>query len=199
MIRPPVLHLASTSPRRREILAALRLEFSVGHVDVDETPQIGETPADMVLRLAVAKAEAGIVNTRDLVLAADTAVVVDGRSLGKPTDERDCLAMLDALSGRGHKVLTGVALRGPNGTSTAMSSTDVYFREISRDEALAYWQSGEPRDKAGAYAIQGLGGVFVERIEGSYSGVVGLPVFETVTLLGEAGLDVTTMWTAHGG
>jgi septum formation protein len=124
MIRPPVLHLASTSPRRREILAALRLEFSVGHVDVDETPQIGETPADMVLRLAVAKAEAGIVNTRDLVLAADTAVVVDGRSLGKPTDERDCLAMLDALSGRGHKVLTGVALRGPNGTSTAMSSTD---------------------------------------------------------------------------
>jgi septum formation protein len=199
MIRPPVLHLASTSPRRREILAALRLEFSVGHVDVDETPQIGETPADMVLRLAVAKAEAGIVNTRDLVLAADTAVVVNGRSLGKPTDESDCLAMLDALSGCGHKVLTGVALRGPNGTSTAMSATDVYFREISRDEALAYWQSGEPSDKAGAYAIQGLGGVFVERIEGSYSGVVGLPVFETVTLLREAGLDVTTMWTAHGG
>jgi septum formation protein len=198
MIRPPVLHLASTSPRRREVLAALQLEFSVGHVDVDETPQAGETAADMVLRLAVAKAEAGIADAGDLVLAADTAVVVDGRSLGKPADEHDCLAMLDVLSGRGHKVLTGVALRGPNGTSTALSATDVYFREISRDEALAYWQSGEPSDKAGAYAIQGLGGVFVERIEGSYSGVVGLPVFETVTLLREAGLDVTTMWTADG-
>ena len=198
MIRPPALHLASTSPRRREILAALQLEFSVGHVDVDETPQVGEAPADMALRLARAKAEAGIAGNHDLVLAADTVVAVDGRSLGKPADEQDCLAMLDALSGRSHKVLTGVALRGPDGTSTALSVTDVYFREISRDEALAYWQSGEPCDKAGAYAIQGLGGVFVERIEGSYSGVVGLPVFETVTLLTEAGLDVVTMWTAHG-
>lgn len=198
MIRTPALHLASTSPRRREILAALQLEFTVGHVDVDETPQIGEAPVDMALRLARAKAEAGTAGTHDLVLAADTVVVVDGRSLGKPADEQDCLDMLDALSGRGHKVLTGVALRGPDGTRTALSATDVYFREISRDEALAYWQSGEPSDKAGAYAIQGLGGVFVERIEGSYSGVVGLPVFETVTLLREAGLDVATMWTAHG-
>ena len=198
MIRPPALHLASTSPRRREILAALQLEFSVGHVDVDETPLVGEAPADMALRLARAKAEAGIAGAHDLVLAADTVVVVDGRSLGKPADEQDCLAMLDALSGRGHKVLTGVALRGPGGTSTALSTTNVYFREISSDEALAYWQSGEPRDKAGAYAIQGLGGVFVERLEGSYSGVVGLPVFETVALLREAGLDVATMWTANG-
>ena len=198
MIRPPALHLASTSPRRREILAALQLEFSVGPVDVDETPQVGEAPADMALRLARAKAEAGNAGTHDLVLAADTVVVVDGHSLGKPADEQDCLAMLDALSGRSHKVLTGVALRGPDGTSTALSETDVYFREISRDEARAYWQSGEPSDKAGAYAIQGLGGVFVERIEGSYSGVVGLPVFETVALLREAGLDVVTMWTAHG-
>ena len=198
MIRPPALHLASTSPRRREILSALQLKFSVGHVDVDETPKVGEAPADMALRLARAKAEAGIAGACDLILAADTVVAVDGRSLGKPADERDCLDMLDALSGRSHKVLTGVALRGPDGTITALSATDVYFREISRDEALAYWQSGEPADKAGAYAIQGLGGVFVERIEGSYSGVVGLPVFETVTLLREAGLDVMTKWTAHG-
>jgi len=165
-------------------------------VDVDETQLVGETPTDMVLRLAIAKAEAAVVNTGNLVLGADTAVVIDGRALGKPADEADCLAMLDALSGRGHKVFTGVALRGPNGTSTALSETDVYFREISRDEALAYWQSGEPHDKAGAYAIQGLGGVFVERIEGSYSGVVGLPVFETVVLLRKAGLDVVTTWTA---
>ena len=198
MIRPPALHLASTSPRRREILAALQLEFSVGHVDVDETPQLGEAPEDMALRLARAKAEAGLAGTQDLVLAADTVVAVDGRSLGKPVDEQDCLAMLNALSGRSHTVVTGVALRGPDGTSTALSATDVYFRKIRRDEALAYWQSGEPCDKAGAYAIQGLGGVFVEWIEGSYSGVVGLPVFETVALLREAGLDVVTMWTAHG-
>jgi hypothetical protein len=115
----------------------------------------------MALRLARAKAEAGNAGTHDLVLAADTVVVVDGHSLGKPADEQDCLAMLGALSGRSHKVLTGVALRGPDETSTALSETDVYFREISRDEARAYWQSGEPSDKAGAYAIQGLGGVFV--------------------------------------
>jgi septum formation protein len=100
--------------------------------------------------------------------------------------------MLERLSGRGHKVLTGVALHGARGTQTVLSETDVYFREISRDEALAYWQSGEPCDKAGAYAVQGLGGVFVERIEGSYSGVVGLPVFETATLLSNAGLGVVT-------
>ena len=167
-------------------------------VDVDESPQEGETPGEMAVRLAVAKAEAADASGIGMALGADTVVVIDGCALGKPKDEADCLAMLEMLSGRGHKVLTGVALHGPHGTSTALSETDVYFREISRDEALAYWQSGEPCDKAGAYAIQGLGGVFVERIEGSYSGVVGLPVFETVALLKEAGLDLVTMWTAHG-
>jgi septum formation protein len=192
MITPPILHLASTSPRRREILAALNLDFTVVHVDVDETPLDGEVPDEMVLRLAVAKAEAAAIGPGHLSLGADTAVVIDGRILGKPADEADCLAMLAALSGRGHRVVTGVALGDGDGTRTALSATDVYFREISRDEALAYWQSGEPRDKAGAYAIQGLGGAFVERIEGSYSGVVGLPVFETVALLNEAGLGLMT-------
>ena len=195
----PVLHLASTSPRRREILTSLDLDFTVVPVAVDETVLDGETPGDMVLRLAVAKAEAANVGAGELALGADTAVVVDGRALGKPEDESDCLAMLQALSGRGHKVLTGVALQGPGGTRTALSETDVYFREISRDEALAYWQSGEPSDKAGAYAIQGLGGAFVERIEGSYSGVVGLPVFETVALLAHAGVNVVTKQTANDG
>jgi septum formation protein len=188
----PVLHLASTSPRRREILAALNLDFTVVHVDVDETPCAGESPGDMVLRLAVAKVEAAPIGPEHRVLGADTAVVINGRALGKPVDEADCLAMLAALSGRRHEVVTGVALSGPDGTRTALSETDVYFREIRRDEALAYWQSGEPCDKAGAYAIQGLGGAFVERIEGSYSGVVGLPVFETVALLNEAGFDLMT-------
>ena len=192
MSTPPVLHLASTSPRRREILAALNLDFTVVHVEVDETPLDGEVPDEMVLRLAVAKAEAAAIGPEQVSLGADTVVVIDGRILGKPVDEADCLAMLAALSGRGHKVVTGVALGGAGGTRTALSETDVYFREISRDEALAYWQSGEPRDKAGAYAIQGLGGAFVERIEGSYSGVVGLPVFETLALLNEAGLGLMT-------
>lgn len=192
MTRSPTLILASTSPRRREILAALGLDFTVVPVDVDESPQEGETPGDMALRLAVAKAGAADARGNNIVLGADTIVAIDGCALGKPIDKADCLAMLERLSGRGHKVLTGVALHGAQGTQTALSETDVYFREISRDEALAYWQSGEPCDKAGAYAVQGLGGVFVERIEGSYSGVVGLPVFETATLLASAGLGVVS-------
>jgi len=192
MTRTPTLILASTSPRRREILAALGLDFTVVPVDVDESPQDGETPGDMALRLAVVKAAAADAHDNNIVLGADTIVAIDGSALGKPTDKADCLAMLEQLSGRGHKVLTGVALHGAQGTQTALSETDVYFREISRDEALAYWQSGEPCDKAGAYAVQGLGGVFVERIEGSYSGVVGLPVFETATLLANAGLGVVS-------
>ena len=187
---PRVLHLASTSPRRREILAALAIDFTITRVDVDEEPLAGESPDEMVVRLAIAKAGAAAVDDTDLALGADTAVVVDGHALGKPADQADCLRMLDLLSGRAHKVVTGVALCGANRTWTALSKTDVYFREISRDEALAYWQSGEPCDKAGAYAIQGLGGAFVERIEGSYSNVVGLPVFETVALLSDAGFDV---------
>ena len=186
----PTLHLASTSPRRREILLSLGLAFDVVPVDVDETPRAGESPREMVLRLSVAKAQAAEIGAGGVALGSDTAVVVDAQVLGKPRDREDCLEMLAQLSGRAHRVLTGVALSHRQGTTTALSGTDVYFREISRDEALAYWQSGEPRDKAGAYAIQGLGGAFVERIEGSYTGVVGLPVFETIELLRAAGIDV---------
>ena len=190
MRETPTLHLASTSPRRREILASLGLEFDVVPVDVDETPRIDEPPEEMVLRLSVAKARAAEIGAGGVALGSDTAVVVDRHVLGKPLDREDCLEMLGQLSGRAHRVLTGVALSHRQGTATALSETDVYFREISRDEALAYWQSGEPRDKAGAYAIQGLGGAFVERIEGSYTGVVGLPVFETIELLRAAGIDL---------
>ncbi len=192
MTRPFDIKLASSSPRRREILATLGLEFSIVAVDVDESPLADEGAGDMVVRLAVAKAEAAAAGPRDIVIAADTAVVVDGRILGKPEHCEDCLAMLEALAGRRHQVFTGVALNRGDTTRTAVSETDVYFREIGQDEALAYWQSGEPRDKAGGYAIQGLGGVFVERIEGSYSGVVGLPVFETAALLRQAGFDLVT-------
>lgn len=190
MSQPPPLVLASTSPRRREILATLGLQFTVQHVDVDEVCLAGETPEQMVLRLAAAKADAAVADAQSLVLGADTVVVVDDRILGKPADEAEALSMLQRLSGRAHAVLTGVALHGPQGTRTALAVTDVYFRDISQEEAHAYWQSGEPCDKAGAYAVQGLGGAFVERIEGSYSGVVGLPVFETLQLLSAAGLDL---------
>lgn len=188
----PILHLASTSPRRREILEALGLSFSAAGVDVVEQRDRSETAEAMVLRLSKAKAQAADVDASRIVIAADTAVVLDDDIFGKPQDREAALATLARLSGRTHKVLTGVAVRTPQGLRTALSTTEVQFREIRPDEALAYWQSGEPRDKAGAYAIQGRGGVFVEAISGSYSGVVGLPVFETAQLLREAGIRVLT-------
>jgi len=183
-----LLHLASTSPRRREILETLGIEFDVVPVATDESPLQGETPGEMVLRLAIAKADAA--DHGEFVLAADTIVVLGDRVLGKPRDVDDAIEMLLALSGRTHAVMTGVALKTPAGTRSVLSTTDVQFREIGRDEAYRYWQSGEPCDKAGAYGIQGLGGMFVKAIEGSYSGVMGLPVFETVELLKSAGLKV---------
>ena len=186
----PVLHLASASPRRKEILTALGLEFTARGAEVEEYRLADESPEQMVLRLAIAKASAADVDLACLVIGSDTAVVLDGEALGKPRDQDQAVEMLLRLSGRGHRVLTGVALRGPDGVQTALSSTDVFFREISRNEALAYWHSGEPRDKAGAYGIQGRGGAFVESIAGSYSGVVGLPIFETARLLKQAGIDI---------
>jgi septum formation protein len=186
----PSLHLASSSPRRTEILAALGLSFSVAGVAVDERRLDGEAASAMVLRLARAKAESVAADGSRLVLAADTVVVLGEDIFGKPGDCDEALQMLERLSGRTHRVLTGVALCSAQGVRTALSETEVRFREISPDEALAYWQSGEPCDKAGAYAIQGRGGAFVEAISGSYSGVVGLPVFETVALLNEAGMRV---------
>ena len=159
-------------------------------MDVDERQLPGEAADAMVLRLAAAKAAAGRSTHAGPVLGADTAVVVDGDVFGKPQDEADALAMLDRLSGRTHKVVTGVALSWNGGEKTALSSSEVRFRQISPAEALAYWQSGEPAGKAGAYAIQGQGGVFVEEIHGSYSGIVGLPVFETAGLLAAAGIEV---------
>ena len=184
------MHLASSSPRRNEILAALGLEFSSTGVDLDERQLQGETPEAMVLRLAAAKAAAAEVDAATLVLGADTAVVLGEQVFGKPRDGGEAVAMLTDLSGRTHRVLTGVALRTPEGVQTALSATEVQFREIRPDEARAYWQSGEPCDKAGAYAIQGLGGAFVAAISGSYSGVVGLPVCETVELLPQAGVEI---------
>jgi septum formation protein len=185
----PELHLASSSARRCEILTALGLCFSHAGVDIDESRAPGESVADMVLRLAREKAQAAdAVNLP--ILGADTIVTLDDRIFGKPASRDDGLAMLQALSGRSHHVLTGVACVSGGVLATTLSTTQVRFRDINPDEALAYWQSGEPEGKAGSYAIQGLGGVFVESLHGSYSGVVGLPVYETAALLRNAGIAV---------
>lgn len=186
------IHLASSSPRRHEILTALGLSFTAAGVDIDESRYDGEPVADMVVRLAIAKAAAAREAVDQLlpVIAADTAVAVDDEVLGKPGSQDEALQMLASLSGRTHTVLTGVALDYAGVVRTATTRTEVRFREISPDEAQSYWQSGEPLDKAGAYAVQGIAGIFVEDISGSYSGVVGLPVFETAALLADAGFDV---------
>lgn len=182
------IHLASQSPRRRELLAQIGIRHDVIDVEVDETPRAGEAPAEYVLRLALAKARAGHRLRPDRpVLGADTAVVQDDRILGKPLDRQDAAAMLAQLSGREHRVLTAVALVGDR-EQTRLSVSHVRFRPIDAAEAAAYWETGEPADKAGGYAVQGLGALFVESIGGSYSGVMGLPLFETGELLRRAGI-----------
>jgi len=188
-MRKPDLHLASSSARRREILTNLGVSFSYAGVDIDESRSSGEPVADMVLRLALEKAQAANVDALP-VLGADTIVTLDDQVFGKPASQDDALTMLQALSGSRHQVLTGVACISGDTVATAVSTTEVRFRDIDPDEALAYWQSGEPRGKAGSYAIQGRGGIFVESLSGSYSGVVGLPVYETAALLQGVGIAV---------
>jgi septum formation protein len=189
---PGFIYLASGSPRRRELLQQIGIPFQVIQADLDETVAAGEKPFDYVSRLAAAKAEAGWLRCRDLpeapVLAADTAVILDGRILGKPTDRDDAMKMLHLISGRTHEVLTAVALRTQPGTQVKVSRSSVTFRPIAAEEAIRYWDTGEPRDKAGAYAIQGYAAVFITDIKGSYSGVMGLPLFETAQLLESAGV-----------
>ncbi|MHA6163815.1 Maf family protein [Pseudomonas sichuanensis] len=181
----PQLYLASGSPRRRELLTQIGVPFTVVSAPIDETPLPGEAPAAYVERLAQAKAVAGFARTdgNGVVLGADTTVVLDDEILGKPEDREHFLAMLGDLSKREHQVLTAVALTDGQRSISRCVSTSVRFRAISFEEALRYWASGEPLDKAGGYAIQGLGAVFVSGIEGSYSAVVGLPLSETAELL----------------
>jgi len=186
----PKLHLASSSPRRSQILERMGLEFTAAGVDIDERQHSGESADIMVVRLAVEKACAVAPEPGQVVLGADTAVVLDGEVFGKPADQADALRMLRMLSGRCHQVMTGVAVRSGSAADSVLSVTEVRFREIGPDEALDYWQSGEPFGKAGAYAIQGLGGAFVESIAGSYTGVVGLPIYETAELLRSAGIEL---------
>ncbi len=183
------IYLASASPRRRELLAQIGVPFRVVEADVDESPRAAEPPEGYVRRLAEHKAEAVWASTGDApVLGADTTVEIDGRILGKPADEPDGIAMLALLSGRTHRVFTAVAIRSNAGTRSQLSRSEVSFRPIGEAERRAYWRTGEPRGKAGGYAIQGYAAVFVEDLRGSYSGVVGLPLFETAALLTATGV-----------
>jgi septum formation protein len=187
----PVLRLASASPRRRQLLELIGVPHVVLPADIDETPHVAELADQYVTRLAREKASAIWSRHQDLpVLAADTTVVVDREILGKPESESDAELMLGKLSGRSHVVHTGIALRTAQGVTVALSTTSVSFAPITRAQMRAYWSSGEPEGKAGAYAIQGLGAVFVSGISGSYTGVMGLPLFETAALLRAHGIPV---------
>ena len=184
--------LASASPRRRSLLQQIGVSFRQQIAAVDETPLDNESAQDYVVRLAVAKARAVRHQSGDdeaPVLGADTAVVVDGRLLGKPADLSHARDMLQLLSGRRHQVLSAVAVVKDR-QAVAVSDSSVWFRALSEKDIEDYWKSGEPRDKAGAYGIQGVGAIFVERLEGSYSGVMGLPLYETARLLQGFGIRV---------
>lgn len=185
------LVLASASPRRSELLRQIGVHFVVQPVDICEEPVEGEAPTDYVARLAKEKAEAGYaMSAGKPVLGSDTAVVLGARILGKPQSEQDAIDMLMALSGRSHQVMTGVAIADCHGTRVRVVITVVHFKELTSELCRNYWASGEPQDKAGAYGIQGLGAVFVDRIEGSYSSVVGLPLAETAEMLERSGVPI---------
>jgi len=204
----PTLYLASQSPRRVELLQQLGLQFEKLCLDVDEARNSGELPEDFVGRLGLDKAMAGYRALIDqslpllatlpfAVLGADTIVVCDDKILGKPTSEADAGQILRLLSGRSHSVYTGVSViysdtSGEYSVHSMTNKTQVTFRTIEPAEVKWYWQSGEPRDKAGAYGIQGLGAIFVSQLEGSYSSVVGLPLFETSQLLSQLGFCFNT-------
>jgi septum formation protein len=191
------LILASTSPRRAELLRQIGVAFEPRAIEVDESPRTGEVAAETALRLAVAKAEAGRSQATpgQAVLAADTLVSLDGEPLGKPRDREDFFAMLRRLSGRRHEVYTAVALAWEDQIQSFLSVSHVDFRPLLDAELAAYWATGEPQDKAGGYAIQGLAAIFVTRLEGSFSGVMGLPLFETAELLQQAGIP---LWSTTG-
>ena len=186
------VYLASASPRRSELLRQIGVRFEVRPAAIAEDQTPGEAPDAYVLRLAAAKAAAVwaalAAGERAPVLAADTAVVLDGEVLGKPADRLEAARMLERLSGRSHRVLTAVALRAGAGTESLLSDSEVRFRATTAAERLAYSATDEPLDKAGGYGIQGRAAVFVEYVRGSYSGVVGLPLFETAALLARCGV-----------
>jgi len=189
------VYLASQSPRRRELLTQIGVAFETLDVEVDETRLEAEQPQQYVERVALLKAKAGYEKlsgrTDRPVLGADTTVVLDEQCLGKPENTASAMHMLHSLSGRQHEVLSAVALITTDNTYTALSRSQVTFDDVSDAQIQAYCESGEPLGKAGAYAIQGRGAVFVRQLQGSYSGVMGLPVYETAQLLRQASEALT--------
>jgi len=184
------LILASQSPRRQQLLTQLDYQFSCQPADIDETELLNESPSDYVCRLALEKATYIAKDQSDttIIIGSDTTVVIDEKILGKPQDLTDCIRLLSLLSGKSHQVLTAISVVKAGLSKTVLVSTDVVFKELSLNDINNYWLTGEPQDKAGAYGIQGIGGQFVKQISGSYSAVVGLPLFETAQLLKEFGL-----------
>ncbi len=190
-----MIYLASASPRRQELLRQLGLEFEAIPSDIEETRQPAETAADYVVRAALDKARHVAARIREQgrperpVLGADTEVVMEGAVFGKPGDAREAAEMLNRLAGRGHEVLSGIALIAGGREWTTRSRSRVFLAPMTAAEIEAYCATGEPLDKAGGYAIQGRAAAFIERIEGSYSGVMGLPLHELVMMMRKAGLS----------
>lgn len=183
--------LASASPRRRELLDQINITYDLMPVDIDESPMLDESPKHLAMRLAKTKAEAAwqLSDQSKPVLGSDTLGELEGEVLIKPRDYEHAFAMLLRMSGQWHDIYSTVAVTFQGRTLQALSHSRVLFRSLCRQDIEAYWQSGEPQDKAGAYAIQGLGAIFVEKLEGSFSGVMGLPLAETSQLLKQYGID----------
>jgi septum formation protein len=198
----PLIYLASASPRRSALLDQIGVAHRVAPVAVDESVAVDEAPEKYVSRLAALKAETLwqrlMPGERLPVLGSDTSVVVDNAILGKPADENDCVRMLQLLSGRTHQVHTAVALRSAAGNDVRLNISEVTFRELTMAQMRAYWRSGEPSDKAGGYAVQGRAAVFIRRIAGSYSGIMGLPLYETAELLATLPQTTTTTTEVRG-
>lgn len=184
------LLLASQSPRRAELLKQIGVPFNQFAVDIDESVQNHESPNQYVRRMAQEKSSVGFAKAGDkvVVLGADTVVVAEDNILGKPLDQADALRMLEMLSDSTHRVLTAVSVTNATQQKTLVVETQVCFGPLTTQQMLTYWQTGEPKDKAGSYGIQGIGGQFVKHIIGSYSAVVGLPLYQTKMLLTEFGI-----------
>jgi len=192
------IYLASSSPRRQQLLDQISIRYHVIHPDIKESPHTGESPVDYAVRIAAEKARSGfrllsLNSTESIrpvlpVLGADTVVSMDDKIMGKPDNKADAIDMLQQLSGRSHEVVTAVTLFTQDQERIINCNSTVTFRKISEEECEHYWLSNEPNDKAGGYAIQGIAAIFISNLSGSFSGVMGLPLFETAKLLEDFGI-----------
>ena len=193
----PQVVLASASPRRHELLQQLGIAHERISIDIDENCLPDETPMACVERLAKEKARAGLVEVPGaIVIGSDTMGVADDQIMGKPRDREDAMRMLELLSGRQHEVFSAVAVADADLQKSCIQRSVVTFRPLDKREIQAYWETGEPRDKAGGYAIQGIAGQFVKQLNGSYSGVMDLPLYETAVLLQDFGINPLEVFNA---